>query len=104
MTAPEVDRFGARGEGDDRPRLVDAQEEVGDGNEQSAATPRTSVAVDNTPAQAQPWESGPGDLMAPNDWYGLFNFTDDYTAVLGSSGSPLDSLNLQNLEFLYRFL
>lgn len=45
----------------------------------------------------------PQDISAPNDWYGLFNFTDDYTDVLGSSPYP-DSLNLQNLESLYRFL
>lgn len=104
MTAPAVDRSDERGEGDDRPRLVEAQETVGDFNERDAATPRTSVTLDNTPAESHAWESGPGGLMAPNDWYGLFNFTDDYTDVLGSSGSPLDSLNLQNLEFLYRFL
>ncbi|KAE8137936.1 fungal-specific transcription factor domain-containing protein [Aspergillus pseudotamarii] len=44
-----------------------------------------------------------GDITAPGDWYGLFNFTDDFTDVLGAS-SYHDSLNLQNLEFLYRFL
>ncbi|KAE8422002.1 fungal-specific transcription factor domain-containing protein [Aspergillus pseudocaelatus] len=44
-----------------------------------------------------------GDIAAPGDWYGLFNFTDDFADVLGAS-SYHDSLNLQNLEFLYRFL
>lgn len=45
----------------------------------------------------------PPDISASNDWYSLLNFTDDYTDVLGSSPYP-DSLNLQNLESLYRFL
>jgi hypothetical protein len=44
-----------------------------------------------------------GDVAAPNDWYGLFNFTDDFTDVLGAS-SYHDSLKVQNLQFLYRFL
>ncbi|KAE8408998.1 fungal-specific transcription factor domain-containing protein [Aspergillus pseudonomiae] len=43
------------------------------------------------------------DITASGEWYGLFNFTDDFTDVLGAS-SHHDSLNLQNLEFLYRFL
>lgn len=58
-----------------------------------------AIAADNS----QSWQDPSPDLMAPNDWYGLFNFTDDYTDVLGTSSQP-DSLNLQSLEFLYRFL
>lgn len=61
---------------------------------------KSTIAAHNS----QPWpDSSPTDIMAPNDWYGLFNFTDDYTDVLGTSSQP-DSLNLQSLEFLYRFL
>lgn len=60
----------------------------------------SAIAADNSqPSQY----TSPTDLTAPNDWYGLFNFTDDYTDVLGTSSQP-DSLNLQSLEFLYRFL
>lgn len=58
-----------------------------------------TIALDNS----QPWQDPSPELIAPNDWYGLFNFTDDYTEVLGTSQQP-DSLNLQSLEFLYRFL
>ncbi|KAF9888467.1 hypothetical protein FE257_008574 [Aspergillus nanangensis] len=42
-----------------------------------------------------------GELDAPADLFGLFNFTDDLSDVVGSTQ---DSLNLQNLESLYRFL
>lgn len=58
-----------------------------------------AMAADNS----QQWQDPSPDPMAPNDWYGLFNFTDDYTDVLGTTSQP-DSLNLQSLEFLYRFL
>lgn len=66
-----------------------------------------SISLQGTAQLQQQWQrqeaSNTRDISAPNDWYGLFNFTDDYTDVLGSSSQP-DSLNLQNLEFLYRFL
>lgn len=66
-----------------------------------------SISLQGTAQMQQQWQrqeaSNTRDISAPNDWYGLFNFTDDYTDVLGSSSQP-DSLNLQNLEFLYRFL
>lgn len=42
-----------------------------------------------------------GDLEAPGDLFGLFNFSDDLSDVVGPTQ---DSLNLQNLESLYRFL
>ncbi|EAU32841.1 conserved hypothetical protein [Aspergillus terreus NIH2624] len=41
------------------------------------------------------------DLEAPGDLFGLFNFADDLSDVVGPTQ---DSLNLQNLESLYRFL
>lgn len=43
-----------------------------------------------------------GDIAVHNEW--LFNFTDDYADVLGLTTSPPDSINPQNLEWLYRFL
>ncbi|PWY96154.1 hypothetical protein BO94DRAFT_1034 [Aspergillus sclerotioniger CBS 115572] len=43
------------------------------------------------------------DLGVASDYYGWFNVSEDYTDLLGVP--PQDtSLNLQNLEFLYRFL
>lgn len=66
-----------------------------------------SVDLRSTSQEQQQWAgqgaSNTRDISAPNDGYGLFNFADDYTDVLGSSSQP-DSLDLQNLEFLYRFL
>ncbi|OJZ90206.1 hypothetical protein ASPFODRAFT_178569 [Aspergillus luchuensis CBS 106.47] len=45
-----------------------------------------------------------GDISAPSDWYGLFNFAEDYTDISGVISSHDPSINLQNLEILYRFL
>lgn len=38
------------------------------------------------------------------EWQGFFNFSDDFTDVLGASPTHPDTLNPQNLAFLYRFL
>lgn len=38
------------------------------------------------------------------EWSGFFNFSDDFADVLGVSPTNPDSLNPQNLAFLYRFL
>lgn len=58
----------------------------------------------NTSSQSAHTQYPTGDISAPSDWYGLFNFADDYTDILGAAPSHDASLNLQNLEFLYRFL
>ncbi|GLA33862.1 hypothetical protein AnigIFM63309_003884 [Aspergillus niger] len=58
----------------------------------------------NTSSQAAHTQYPTGDISAPSDWYGLFNFADDYTDISGAAPSHDASLNLQNLEFLYRFL
>lgn len=68
----------------------------------------TTKELKEPPAESMQQEAmqdspNPQDMSAPNDWYSLLNFTDDYTDVLGASPYP-DSLNLQNLESLYRFL
>ncbi|KAF7596043.1 hypothetical protein BBP40_003823 [Aspergillus hancockii] len=71
------------------------------------ATPLEMMNTTHDPTLAPALQTSPimenGDVAAPSDWYGLFNFTDDFTDVLGAS-SYHDSLNLQNLQFLYRFL
>lgn len=55
-------------------------------------------------ASSQAASAAQVDLSAPSEWFGgLFNFTNDYTDVLGTAPSQ-ESVNLQNLEFLYRFL
>ncbi|KAI9037561.1 Zn(II)2Cys6 transcription factor [Aspergillus affinis] len=77
-------------------------------HEQEPRTPNTMMTSNsNDPTLAPSLHASPyapaGDLAAPSDWYGLFNFTDDFTDVLGSPQSQ-ESLNLQNLQFLYRFL
>ncbi|GKZ85126.1 hypothetical protein AnigIFM56816_010891 [Aspergillus niger] len=58
----------------------------------------------NTSSQAAHTQYPTGDINAPSDWHGLFNFADDYTDISGAAPSHDASLNLQNLEFLYRFL
>ncbi|GMF69870.1 unnamed protein product [Aspergillus oryzae] len=75
---------------------------------QDLPTPTEAMdSIHNDPTLAPALQTSPslenGDITAPGEWYGLFNFTDDFTDVLGAS-SYHDSLNLQNLEFLYRFL
>ena len=75
---------------------------------QDLPTPTEAMdSINEDPTLAPALQPSPGmengDITAPGDWYGLFNFTDDFTDVLGAS-SYHDSLNLQNLEFLYRFL
>ncbi|OJJ65925.1 hypothetical protein ASPBRDRAFT_139155 [Aspergillus brasiliensis CBS 101740] len=45
-----------------------------------------------------------GDISAPSDWYSLFNSAEDYPDISGVAPSHDASLNLQNLESLYRFL
>ena len=83
--------------------------ERGDGHDTAREVSRLNDSVDlrGTSQEQQQWAgqdaSNTRDISAPNDGYGLFNFADDYTDVLGSSSQP-DSLDLQNLEFLYRFL
>ncbi|KAK1145544.1 hypothetical protein N8T08_004102 [Aspergillus melleus] len=77
-------------------------------HEREPRTPNTMMTSNsNDPTLAPSLHASPyapaGDLVAPSDWYGLFNFTDDFTDVLGSPQSQ-ESLNLQNLQFLYRFL
>ena len=73
-------------------------------------TSRQTVPEDNNQPKEQPqeaWQQNQTtspDPLTSNDWYGLFNFTDDYTDVLETSASQPDALTLQNLEFLYRFL
>ncbi|KAE8394486.1 fungal-specific transcription factor domain-containing protein [Aspergillus alliaceus] len=66
----------------------------------------TMDPIHNDPTLAPSLQTSPnmehGDIAAPGDWYGLFNFTDDFTDVLGASYH--DPRNLQNLQFLYRFL
>lgn len=80
-------------------RLQDASVEVGQENaDEENVMPDVRTGQDGSVDV----HNVTGDLAAPQDWYGLFNFTDDYTDVLASS-QP-DALNLQNLEFLYRFL
>ncbi|KAE8323679.1 fungal-specific transcription factor domain-containing protein [Aspergillus sergii] len=78
--------------------------------DQARDLPTPTEAMDsihNDPTLAPALQPSPrlenGDITASGEWYGLFNFTDDFTDVLGAS-SYHDSLNLQNLEFLYRFL
>jgi hypothetical protein len=44
------------------------------------------------------------DATADVEWPGFFNFSDDFADVLGISPTNPDSLNPQNLAFLYRFL
>src|SRR5699024_1700387 len=74
------------------------------------STSRQAVPEENNQPQPQPqeiWQQNQAtspDPLTSNDWYGLFNFTDDYTDVLETSASQPDALTLQNLEFLYRFL
>ncbi|PKY04966.1 Zn(II)2Cys6 transcription factor [Aspergillus campestris IBT 28561] len=65
----------------------------------------TSHSTDATlDVSLQAASAAQADLSAPSEWFGgLFNFTDDYTDVLGTAPSQEPS-NLQNLEFLYRFL
>ncbi|KAE8347046.1 hypothetical protein BDV24DRAFT_147161 [Aspergillus arachidicola] len=75
---------------------------------QDLPTPTEAMdSIHNDPTLAPALQPSPslenGDITASGEWYGLFNFTDDFTDVLGAS-SYHDSLNLQNLEFLYRFL
>ncbi|OGM50589.1 Zn(II)2Cys6 transcription factor [Aspergillus bombycis] len=75
---------------------------------QDLPTPTEAMdSIHNDPTLAPALQPSPsmenGDITASSEWYGLFNFTDDFTDVLGAS-SYHDSLNLQNLEFLYRFL
>ncbi|KAE8148346.1 Zn(II)2Cys6 transcription factor [Aspergillus avenaceus] len=62
-------------------------------------TPNLPISPSFQPSQS----AGGGDIVAPSDWYGLFNFTDDFNDVLGAASYD-DALNLQNLQFLYRFL
>ncbi|PYI09759.1 Zn(II)2Cys6 transcription factor [Aspergillus sclerotiicarbonarius CBS 121057] len=75
-----------------------------------AATP-ADPAISDIPVAAQATvfqpalpQAVPGGISVPNDWYGLFNFSEDYTDMPGIAPSQDTSLNLQNLEFLYRFL
>ncbi|KAF7114942.1 hypothetical protein CNMCM5793_000712 [Aspergillus hiratsukae] len=87
-------------------RLTDAPvvQMQGDPGERSHATEHIpEVDIPKTPATGRD-ALGPTEITAANEWYSLFNFTDDYTDVVGTSPSQADSLNLQNLEFLYRFL
>ena len=44
------------------------------------------------------------DVAADTEWPGFFNFSDDFTDVLGLSPTNPDTVNPQNLAFLYRFL
>lgn len=44
------------------------------------------------------------DVTADIEWPGFFNFSDDFADVLGVSPTNPDSVNPQNLAFLYRFL
>ncbi|RAK95994.1 Zn(II)2Cys6 transcription factor [Aspergillus ibericus CBS 121593] len=76
-----------------------------------AATTTDSPAISGVPEMATHATVFPptlpqnlsGDVSMPSDWYSLFHGTEDYTDMLGIP--PQDtSLNLQNLEFLYRFL
>lgn len=56
--------------------------------------------------QTSPQEPGL-PMMDPStdvEWPGLFNFSDDFTDVLGVPPTNLDTINPQNLAFLYRFL
>ena len=69
------------------------------------AVPEESNQPEEQPQEAwQQNQTTSPDPLTSNDWYGLFNFTDDYTDVLETSASQPDALTLQNLEFLYRFL
>lgn len=99
-----VDVASTPGPGNQADDRNERQDDGGNGIDVCDATNtpnRSTIAVDNP---QMPWQDSTStDLMAPNDWYGLFNFTDDYMDVLGTSSQP-DSLNLQSLEFLYRFL
>lgn len=77
---------------------------------QTQASSRQAIPEETSQPQPQPHETwqqnqttSPDPLIS-NDWYGLFNFIDDYTDVLETSASQPDALTLQNLEFLYRFL
>ncbi|THC90200.1 hypothetical protein EYZ11_010330 [Aspergillus tanneri] len=74
---------------------------------QIPSTPTAMIDAGHDPMLAPSLHTSPytlsGDLVAPNNWYGLFNFTEDFTDVLGTPQSQ-DLLNLQNLQFLYRFL
>lgn len=58
----------------------------------------------DAPCQSAHSQYPTGDISAPSDWYGLFNFAEDYTDNSGVIPSHDPSINLQNLEFLYRFL
>ena len=50
-------------------------------------------------------DARPSMDMAPDaEWPGFFNFSDDFTDVLGISPNNPDTVNPQNLAFLYRFL
>lgn len=77
-------------------------------NQPEPATPNTMMTPNtHDPTLAPSLHASPyapaGDLAAPSDWYGLFNFTDDFADVLATPQSQ-ESLNVQNLQFLYRFL
>lgn len=90
----------------------DSNAEHIDDSQNEGPTNRQAVPEDNSQPQRQPqpqeaWQQNQTtspDPIISNDWYGLFNFTDDYTDVLETSASQPDALTLQNLEFLYRFL
>ena len=90
----------------------DSNAEHIDDSQNEGPTNRQAVPEDNSQPQRQPqpqeaWQQNQTtspDPLTSNDWYGLFNFTDDYTDVLETSASQPDALTLQNLEFLYRFL
>lgn len=99
------------------PTTLQAQAQVtethdnGESNASHPQEPRTPTTMmtsnSNDPTLAPSLHASPyapaGDLAAPSDWYGLFNFTDDFTDVLATPQSQ-ESLNVQNLQFLYRFL
>ncbi|KAL4888910.1 Zn(II)2Cys6 transcription factor [Aspergillus ambiguus] len=73
-------------------------------NNNDATTPNTTIAVPDpdpylamlTPTLSNMYT----DLETPGDLFGLFNFADNLSDVPPTQ----DSLNLQNLESLYRFL
>ncbi|PLB46236.1 Zn(II)2Cys6 transcription factor [Aspergillus steynii IBT 23096] len=79
-----------------------------DHNQQGPCIPNNTMTPNtHDPTLAPDLQTSPyvpaEDLAAPTDWYGLFNFTDDFADVLGTPQSQ-ESLNVQNLQFLYRFL
>ena len=90
----------------------DSNEEHVDDPQNQGSTSRETFPEENSEPQRQTqqqetWQRNQTtspDPLTSNDWYGLFNFTDDYTDVLETSASQPDALTLQNLEFLYRFL